>query len=107
MALGVRYGRYRATRHFRALLGFRDFCLQENEYCPETLKVSANRAFTAWQPKRADLLVSITLTNAAAVVAGLAIIGSPLLISRKGLLPRLAVTLGLSVLAAVLIHAIA
>lgn len=39
MVLGFRYGRYRATRHFSALLGFRDFCLQENKYCPEALKV--------------------------------------------------------------------
>jgi hypothetical protein len=39
MALGFRYGRYRATRYFSALLSFRDFCLQENEYCPEVLKV--------------------------------------------------------------------
>jgi hypothetical protein len=41
MALGFRYGRHRATRHFRALLGFRDFCLQENEYCPEALRLEA------------------------------------------------------------------
>ena len=41
MALGFRYGRYRATRHFSALLGFRDFCLQENEYCPEALRLEA------------------------------------------------------------------
>lgn len=39
MALGFRYGRYRAARHFGALLGFRDFRLQENEYGPEALKV--------------------------------------------------------------------
>ena len=38
MALGFRYGRHRATCHFSALLGFRDFCLQENECCPEALK---------------------------------------------------------------------
>jgi hypothetical protein len=39
MALGFRYGRYRATRHFSALLGFRDFWLQKSECCPEVLKV--------------------------------------------------------------------
>jgi hypothetical protein len=39
MALGFRYGGNRATRHFSALLGFRDFCLQENKCCPEALKV--------------------------------------------------------------------
>jgi hypothetical protein len=52
-------------------------------------------------------MTSITFTNAAAVIASLAIVVSPPVISRKGLLPRLAIAIGLSVLAAVLIHAIA
>jgi hypothetical protein len=52
-------------------------------------------------------MTSVTFTSAAAVIAGLAIIVGPLVISRKGLLPRLAIAIGLSVLAAVLIHAIA
>ena len=43
MALGFRYGRYRTTRHFSALPGFRDFFLQENEYCPDALMLEAGR----------------------------------------------------------------
>lgn len=43
------------------------------------------------------------LTHAAAVVAGLAIVASPLMISRKGLLRGLIAALVLAIVAAVLI----
>lgn len=51
--------------------------------------------------------MEVTLTHAAAVVAGLAIVGGMILNSRKGLLPSLAAAVGLCLVAAVLIHAIA
>ena len=51
--------------------------------------------------------MSLTFTHAAAVVAGLAIIACALVISRKGLLPRLAAAVGLGIFAAVLLHVIA
>jgi hypothetical protein len=53
--------------------------------------------------------MSLIFTHAAAVVAGLAIIACacPLVISRKGLLPRLAAAVGLGIFAAVLLHVIA
>ncbi len=46
-----------------------------------------------------------TLTHVAAVLAGLAIIASPMMISRKGLLPGLAAGVVLAVAAALLITA--
>ncbi len=45
----------------------------------------------------------MTLTHVAAVVAGLAIIASPFMISRKGLFPGLAAAVALAVAAALLI----
>jgi hypothetical protein len=48
-----------------------------------------------------------TLTHAAAVVAGLAMVASLFIIGRKRLLPSLAAAVGLCILAAVLISIIA
>jgi hypothetical protein len=47
----------------------------------------------------------MTLTHVAAVVAGLAIMASPLTISRKGLFPGLAAGVALAVAAALLLTA--
>ena len=49
----------------------------------------------------------MTLTHVAAVVAGLAIIASPLMIARDGLLRSLAAAVGLAIVAAAIIHAVA
>lgn len=51
--------------------------------------------------------MSVALTHTAAVLAGLAIIASPFMISRKGLLPGLAASVGLALVAAVIIRVIA
>lgn len=51
--------------------------------------------------------MAMTFTHAAGVVAGLAIIASPFMITRNGLLRSWAAAIGLGVLAAVLLHAIA
>jgi hypothetical protein len=50
--------------------------------------------------------MALTLTHTAAVVAGLAIIASPMMISRKGLLPGLLAAITLGIVAAVLITVI-
>ena len=47
--------------------------------------------------------MSLTFTHTAAVIAGLATIASPLMISRKGLLPGLVAAVSLGIVAAVLI----
>ena len=47
--------------------------------------------------------MTITFTHLAAAVAGLAIIASPLMISRKGLLPGLIAAVAFGIVAAVLI----
>ena len=47
-----------------------------------------------------------TFTHTAAVVAGLAIVASPFMISRKGLLPGLLAAVALCIVAAVLITVI-
>ena len=50
--------------------------------------------------------MTMTLPHAAAVIAGLAIVASPWMISRKGLFPSLVASLGLAVIAALLIAAV-
>jgi hypothetical protein len=50
--------------------------------------------------------MELTLAHTAAVVAGLAIVASPLMVSRKGLLPGLAAAVALGIVAAVLITVI-
>ena len=47
--------------------------------------------------------MALTFTHTAAVVAGLAIVASPLMVSRKGLLPGLVAAVALGIVAAVLI----
>jgi hypothetical protein len=49
----------------------------------------------------------MTLTHVAAVVAGLAIIASPFMIARNGLLRSLVAAVGLALVAAAIIHAVA
>jgi len=51
--------------------------------------------------------MAMTVTHVAAVVAGLAIIASPFMIARGGLFRSLAAAVGLAVVAAAIIHAIA
>jgi hypothetical protein len=51
--------------------------------------------------------MAMTLTHAAAVVAGLAIIASPFMVVRGGLFRSLVASAGLAVVAAAIIHAIA
>lgn len=51
--------------------------------------------------------MTMTLTHAAAVVAGLAMVASLFIVGRKRLLPSLAAAVGLCILAAVLISIIA
>jgi hypothetical protein len=49
----------------------------------------------------------MTVTQTAAVIAGLAIIASPFMLTRNGLLRSLAAAVGLAIVAAVIIHVIA
>jgi hypothetical protein len=51
--------------------------------------------------------MAIILTHAAAIVAGLAIIASPFMIARSGLLHSLVASVGLALVAAAIIHALA
>jgi hypothetical protein len=49
----------------------------------------------------------MTVAQTAAVIAGLAIIASPFMLTRNGLLRSLAAAVGLTIVAAVIIHVIA
>ena len=51
--------------------------------------------------------MAMTLTHVAAAIAGLAIIASPFMIARSGLLHSLVASVGLALVAAAIIHAVA